>query len=93
MIDNIADAIAQNPKAEKDLLFTALIGNAKQEFAQNLQAEVDMNLEIIKQNETIINLLNGILLRNGSVACKKREKFNQEYMDLLNSQEFGASNK
>lgn len=91
MIDNIAQAIAENPNAEKDLLFTALMGNAKQEFAQNMQAIIDSNLEIIKQNETVINLINGILLRNNSEACKKREKFNQEYMDLMNSEEFNEN--
>ena len=91
MIDNIAQAIAENPKAEKDLYFTALMGNAKQEFAQNLQAIVNSNLDVIKDNETIINLINGILLRNSSEACKKREKFNQEYMELLNSQEFNEN--
>ena len=91
MIDNIAEAIAENPTAEKDLLFTALMGNAKQEFAQYVQSVVDENIEIIKQNETIINFINGILLRNNSEACKKREKFNQEYMDLMNSEEFSEN--
>ena len=85
MLDYIAKAIEENPKAEKDLLFTALMGNAKQDFAQNIQAVVDENIEILKQNDTVIELINGILLRNNSEACKKREEFNTEYAEILNS--------
>lgn len=82
-VDNIKDACIANPDANKVLIYSTLIQKGQQncvEFVNDLIKEQD---GILNAHAAILNMINQILLIEGSETSKHREEANRKFTELL----------
>jgi len=82
-IDNIIYTCNENASADKSIIFNTLIPGAQSELANNIQATINSKNEFLSANTTMVNLINQLLLQDGSEANTLRDEINRKFKEII----------
>ena len=86
-INDIQNECKKSKKTSKDIVFNAIMGEAKSAVANILQAKVEEKDKILNANSLLIELINSIRIEEGSDAEKARITLNQKAEELYDYRE------
>lgn len=82
-VDNIKASCIANPDANKALIYSTLIQKGEQNYVEFVNDLIKEKEGVMNAHAAILNMINQILLIEGSETSKHREEANKKFTELL----------
>lgn len=91
-LDSAKIACAENPDANKKLIFDSIINPAKENTVAAVNNDCDNINNVFRSNYTILNIINQILVMEHSETETQRKELNEKYNEILQLRELLQKN-